>query len=159
MFLIKSFLIGFGLGEVFERYPNSLFYLQLAGAIYLCYLAYKFAKPAEAALGRSTSHFGFRAGIILQLFNAKGWVLVALMFSLFSASANELWASHSVWILITMLACLNVSVHLIWIMIGASIGRLTNGIMGEKIQNIVYALSLLAVACWLLWDAVFTGLS
>ena len=154
IFIIKSFLIGFGLAEIIERYPIILVTIQILGVAYLMRLAYVFAKFNPSKEQSHGSQIGFKEGAVLQLFNAKGWLLVALMYSLFSKSAAELWGSYSTLVLILLLAVLNVLLHVLWVMIGATLGHFNNSLRFEKTMNIAFAASLSITAIYLAWSAL-----
>jgi threonine/homoserine/homoserine lactone efflux protein len=154
VFILKSFLVGFGLAEVIERYPIILVTIQILGVAYLIWLSWVFITSKSSQEQDLDSQIGFKEGVVLQTINAKGWVMVALMYSLFSKSAGELWGSYSTLVLIILLALLNILLHMVWVMIGATIGHFNNSLRFEKIMNIVFAASLFITALWLAWSAV-----
>ncbi|WP_070964409.1 LysE family translocator [Vibrio sonorensis] len=151
LFIIKSILIGFGLGEVIARFPLILPSLQLVGALYLIYLAYGFLQSGKSGTKNKTSTLGFKDGLIIQFLNGKGWVMVILMFSLFTESAIEAFGSIGIWVLVVWLAALNISMHLLWIRAGALLSNWLNRGSAKR-QGSIYAASLLAVALWLIAD-------
>lgn len=140
--LIKSILIGFGLGKIIEDNPIFLNVLQLLGALYLFFLAYKFFRSNINKDTNENKHLGFLDGVLIQIFNVKGWILIILMFSLFS-SAN-------VFELVLMLFVLNVSSHLLWIVFSSYIFRLF--LKNKRIQNILFSFSLFVVAIMFILD-------
>ncbi|GAA6138558.1 LysE family translocator [Arenicella sp. 4NH20-0111] len=154
IFIIKSCLIGFGLAEIFQRYPLILVIVQWAGIIYLIWLALKFLRIEDSENSDVNATLGFVEGAVLQTLNAKGWLLVALMFSLFSEPAFELWGTNSTAILIAMLAGLNITIHTTWVTIGASLGYLSKNRQFENRMNRGFALALLLTAVWLGWQGI-----
>lgn len=154
VFLLKSCLVGFGLAEVFQRYPIILSSVQWLGVAYLIWLAWGFLNT-QANTERSMKNIiGFKEGAILQTLNAKGWLLVTLMFSLFAKPAFELWGNYSTWVLIAMLAALNISLHTVWVIIGATLGYFNNSHTFEKGMNLGFATTLLLTALWIGWTGI-----
>lgn len=152
VFVLKSLLIGFGFGRFINDHPSILNFLQLIGAAYIIYLAFGFLKQGYSLATGTIRALGFVDGVIVQLLNAKGWVLVLLMFSLFSESAASSFGTASVWVLVVMLAALNISLHLIWISFGALLVKLFSQENNRRVQAWVYFSSLMLVAIWLLID-------
>ena len=152
VFILQSVLVGFGFGTVLQSHPIILQSFQMIGAIYLVYLATGFLKTTKSAELKNSRSFSFVDGVVVQILNAKGWVMIALMYSLFSVSSQEVFGSASVIALIVMLAILNISVHLVWVKLGATLQLLmTNEKMRQR-MDYFYAFSLLLVAAWLIID-------
>lgn len=154
VFLIKSLLIGFGLGALIEAMPILLDTIQVVGAVYLLYLAYKFARAETAMKQQETNALSFSEGALIQLLNAKGWVLVVLMFSLFTSSAENHFGEWGLAVLCLLLLILNVTCHLIWIAFGTALQRLLDMGSNEKLQNRFFAFTLLCVAIALLMGVI-----
>ena len=153
VFVLKSALIGYGAGQLLSEYPEVLNGLQLIGASYLFYLAFGFLKRTVASGNQQTFlQLSFLDGVVIQLLNAKGWIMVVLMFSLFVEPAKEFAGSYAELSLITMLFILNVLTHLAWVMFGDLFARMTGGSKGAQWQGYFYFGCLLMVACWLLVD-------
>jgi threonine/homoserine/homoserine lactone efflux protein len=72
--ILYSLLVGFGLDKVLKRYPDLTATLQILGALYLVYLAYKFIKPRprQADINKT---YNFWNGVILQALNPKAFSL------------------------------------------------------------------------------------
>ncbi len=153
VFFIKSCLIGFGLAEVFQRHPHMLSILRWAGVIYLVWLALRFLNTSKSKNNAVEPRLGFAQGVILQSLNAKGWLLVALMFSLFAEPSRELWGINSTVLMIVMLTILNISVHLSWVAIGATLGHFTSNSLAERRMNQGFFAALMLTALWLGWTA------
>lgn len=153
IFLLKSLLIGYGAGHLFSEFPVILHGLQLLGAGYLFYLAYRFMSSGTSSSASSGNKaLGFLDGVLIQLLNAKGWVMVALMFSLFIEPARILSGDLAELTLVAMLFCLNVMTHLAWVGFGDLFGRLAKDSPWFEKQNYFYCFCLAAVGGWLLLD-------
>jgi len=153
VFFIKSVVIGFGLGTLIEGNPNILNVLQLLGASYLFYLAYSFLKPVLKNEIKKAKRLGFTDGIMIQFFNVKGWMLLILMFSLFSTALPSLGKETTVILLILMLTVLNLCAHLLWISSSSFIAKAFGNKTNQKLQAILFSLSLFCVGLWFMWDS------
>jgi threonine/homoserine/homoserine lactone efflux protein len=153
MFIVGSILVGFGLGEFLQAYPTPMLLIKLLGIGYIFYMVYKFIKPAKKGteIEKSTV-YTFYDGVILQIFNPKGWTLVFVTFSLFLDGSFD--HTQQVIVLIFMVATFNILTHITWIMAGTFITRCIANPSNEKVINTVFASSLLLVALWLLWDTL-----
>jgi threonine/homoserine/homoserine lactone efflux protein len=155
VFIVKSVLVGFGFGQVLMRYPALVNSLQVVGALYLLYLAWTFWHAARSPSLAEQKQLGFTDGLMIQVFNSKGWLMVILMFSLFSERALEQFGGLGTWVLVAWLAVLNISIHLLWIKAGHYIAQLSNRPGYQQLQSALYAACLLVVALWLLADSRF----
>ncbi len=148
VFVVKSLLVGFGLGAIIQEYPQFYGAIRAAGALYLFYLAYCFFRPVLSGDLTEPKPLGFKDGVIIQILNAKGWIMVFLMFSLFGGQGADA-TSRAIW-LVLMLAVLNISTHVTWIAAGAVLVRQLAGTLGQKIQAVLFGGSLAIVGVWLL---------
>mgnify|MGYP000148795365 CR=1 FL=1 len=153
VFFVKSVVIGFGLGTLLESNPSVLNILQLLGASYLFYLAYSFLKPVLKNEMRKVKKLGFTDGIMIQFFNVKGWMLLILMFSLFSTALPSLGKETTVILLVLMLTVLNLCTHLVWISSSSYIAKAFGNKTNKKLQGILFSLSLFCVGLWFIWDS------
>ncbi|MCX4026812.1 LysE family translocator [Endozoicomonas sp. SM1973] len=147
--LIKSILVGVGLGSTLAVYPEVIAYFQVIGSLYIFWLAMKFIKPLNETTSTQASYFGFKDGIILQLFNSKGWLMVILMFTLFTDQSAEEYGEYGIAIMIVMLSGLNILTHIVWIGMGALIIKLITKSSYLQYVNYSFALSLILVGLWL----------
>ncbi|MGF1695756.1 LysE family translocator [Vibrio lamellibrachiae] len=152
VFIIKSVIIGYGLGEVVQSHPSVMNVMQLVGASYLVYLAVKFIKSSGSDYDKSSKELSFFDGLIIQLLNSKGWLMVFLMFTLFSAQSQEAFGGYGIAVLIVWLAILNISTHFLWVSIGEGLAKISSNPMYEKSLNLFYAGCLLVVSLWLMLD-------
>lgn len=146
VFLIKSVLIGYGLGEILHSHPLLMNMMQLLGSLYLIYLAIKFIKSSHTQVENNTKALGFFDGLLIQLLNSKGWLMVFLMFTLFSEQSQVDFGDQGIAVLIIWLAVLNISMHFLWVSIGDLLSRVSNNPFFEKGLNYFYAASLIVVS-------------
>jgi len=158
VFFSKSILIWFGLGTLLENNSSSLLYLQLLGAAYLFYLGYGFIKPALKNEIKQIKKLGFIDGVILQFFNVKGWILLLLMFSLFSSNVQLVGENATIVTLILILSVLSMSVHLLWISSSAFLVKKFFKKQNQKLQGLLFGGSLIGVGIWFIVDSrLFTN--
>ena len=150
VFILKSVVIGFGLGGFVKNHPELMSSLQMLGSIYLVYVAVKFMRANSAKAESMTTQLGFFDGLLIQVLNSKGWLMVILMFSLFTEPSQEVFGDKGVAILIIWLAFLNISIHFLWVSIGELLSRVSSNPYYEKGLNYFYACCLLAVSIWLI---------
>ncbi len=150
VFIVKSLIIGFGLGQAVQSYPNVMNMLQLLGASYLIYLGIAFVKNAKSSSTAEQKVFGFVDGVIVQILNTKGWLMVFLMFSLFSEPAHGVFGEYGVLVLVVWLALLNISMHLVWVKMGVWISKVSSSEQYEKALNVFYAICLIVMSLGLI---------
>ncbi|EDM65762.1 LysE type translocator superfamily [Moritella sp. PE36] len=152
VFIIKSIIVGYGLGEVVQAYPNIMNVVQIVGALYLTFLAYKFVRSSATKSQNSTQHLGFIDGLLIQVLNSKGWLMVFLMFTLFTEQAQLTFGEHGILVLVIWLAMLNISIHFVWVKLGVLLANISSNKTYEQALNIFYASCLLVVSGWLIID-------
>jgi len=151
VFVLQSLLIGYGMGTIFDYNSIYLGAIQIFGSLYLFYLAYTFLLPVLKKNNDVEKKLGFIDGIIIQLLNVKGWLLIVLMFSLFSNIGQD----ANTFLLVFMLFILNISCHLLWISLSSLIYRFFCHNSNFAIQNILFSLSLFLVGVWLIIENEF----
>ena len=150
IFIIKSIVIGYGLGEAVRSHPNVMNIMQLIGAMYLIYLAVNFIFANSANSKGASKNLGFIDGLLIQTLNSKGWLMVFLMFTLFTEQSQAAFGDHGIAVLIIWLALLNISIHLVWVSIGELLSKVSTSPLYEKGLNVFYAACLIAVSLWLI---------
>ncbi|WP_194435224.1 LysE family translocator [Vibrio fluminensis] len=152
VFIVKSLVIGFGLGKFVENYPHVMNAMQILGALYLLYLGAKFIQTDAKSEISVQKTLGFVDGLVIQLLNSKGWLMVFLMFTLFTDQAYLLFGEQGTLVLVLWLAILNISIHLVWIKMGQLLAKVSNSPSYQKAMNLFYASCLFVVSGWLIVD-------
>jgi len=152
VFIIKSMVVGYGLGEVVQAYPNIMNVMQIVGALYLIFLASKFVRSSTEKSPESIQYLGFIDGLLIQVLNSKGWLMVFLMFTLFTEQAQLTFGEHGILVLVIWLAMLNISIHFVWVKLGVLLANISSNKTYEQALNIFYASCLLVVSGWLIID-------
>ena len=133
-----------GLAALMLAEPKMRVVLTLASAAYLLWLAGKiaFAGTRLAFIERPAPP-GIRGGILLQVINPKAYVVNTTLFSGFAFLAAQ--PALEMALKLVILNVLWVSIHILWLWLGASLQRLN---LAEPVQrriNIGMALAMLSV--------------
>ncbi len=147
-YVFCSFLIGLGLCELFNVWPQAYILLKYAGGGYLVYLAHRIWRLQTGFKEKPLSAMGLKDGVILTVLNPKAHVLMILMFSQFMTPGSSVLSQ--VIILTLALALVNIPNHFAWGYMGEiAIRRLSSG-KNEGYVNRIFALMLLGVAVYIL---------
>lgn len=142
-FLAIVFLVGIGLGPIFERVPAIYIALQLCCGAYVLWLAFKVA--TSRSLGSDDSRIekpiGFIAAALLQLFNPKAWA-VALIVTVSYVAPDRFLVE--LLIALAIIAVVNVLALSAWALSGAALRRALA--KGNRILWFNGAMALLLVA-------------
>lgn len=148
VFFLESLVIGLGLGEFLNQYPQLIKYTQYIGAIYLFYLASKFFQSSHIRIKASSTAPTFSDGIVLQMLNVKALVNVLLIFSLFIDDGSS--QVVQVLIISTTLLVLAIISAFVWQFGGIFMTKLFRFKKFAKIQGYVFGSMLVAVAIWMI---------
>lgn len=136
-FLLQSFLVGLGIGEIVLRLPAAMLLLKLFGIAYIAYLGCLFLKAAAKPVSRAPRCLTFLDGMVCTALNPKAWVMQLMMFSQFltpQADALPMVATLSAW-----LCALNVSGHAVWTLCGSALTASAGGRLSPRRQNLMFA--------------------
>jgi len=123
-FLSLLLAVGMGLGEVFERIPQTYEVLKWAGAFYLLYLAWGIA-TSGAPSGESSEEtrgrpLGFLGAALFQWVNPKAWAMAVGAFTAYVPAASG-------WLLVVatamLFAAINAPCVSLWALFGARLRR------------------------------------
>jgi threonine/homoserine/homoserine lactone efflux protein len=108
-----------------------------ASALYMLYLAWKIATAPPLSKQESTFFApSLMAGFLLAIANPKAYVAIAAVF------AGSVLGPV---VKVVILAAMIVVIHLCWLFAGASLSRLLRDPLSSRIDNIVFALILVAM--------------
>ena len=122
-FALMIAIVGFGLGVLFERYPQILPVMRVAGALYMVWLALKIAlaKPLSKAEpgGRP---IGFFAAAGFQWVNPKAWAMALGALAAYAGVVDSY--SGGVLLIAALCALIAIPCCIAWTVFGASLSRL-----------------------------------
>lgn len=109
-FITQLLAVGFGLGELLERFPTVFLALKFAGGAYLLYLAYRIAMSRSLGDGSSSGHpMSFLAAAAFQWVNPKAWVMAVTAMATYTNKSMFLVSVLSVAAIFTLVNLPSVS--------------------------------------------------
>lgn len=147
-YFVLALLVGLGLYHTLMKHPTLIWMLQVVGSFYILWLGMRLLSRPLKAPGDKPLHLQFRDGIVVQLGNVQGIVMLLVMFSTFTPSSET--SSSVVLILSVALISLNVFSHVIWVSMGSTVQKLIQSRPRLLVvQNVVFGTMLIAVAVWI----------
>lgn len=147
-YFFLAVLVGLGLYHTLMNNPRLVWVLQVLGSFYMLWLGVRLLCRPLKAPGDKAIHLQFRDGIVVQLGNVQGIVMLLVMFSTFTPSGET--SSSVVLILSAALITLNFFSHVIWVSMGSTVQKLIQARPKLLvIQNAMFGLMLIAVALWI----------
>ncbi|MEN4920642.1 LysE family translocator [Achromobacter spanius] len=141
-FSLMIFLVGIGLGSVFQQTPALYTVLKYAGAAYLLYLAWKIANSGPLEEGEARGKpFTFLQAAAFQWVNPKAWVMAVGVVATYTPQ-NGFFAN----LVIATLVCgiINLPSIGIWVTFGTALRRVLHKPAAIRAFNIGMALLLVA---------------
>jgi len=141
--VIQITLVCFGLGSLFQRYPNIQFYLKWLCFVYLLYLGWKIIGSFSNNEKETGRPLKFYEAALFQFINPKG-VSVAIITIVTFVDSTNYYLQHSLWIIgiSFFFACFSIS---FWSFLGKFLRKFATN---EKfIKNFNYIMSFLLVSC------------
>ncbi len=141
-FTLMIFLVGVGLGSVFQQLPILYTVLKYAGAAYLLYLAWKIAGSGSMEDGVVRGKpFTFLQAAAFQWINPKAWVMAVGVVATYTPQTS-FFAN----LVIATVVCgiVNLPSISIWVTFGTALRRVLHKPGAVRAFNIVMALLLVA---------------
>lgn len=141
-FTLMIFLVGVGLGSVFQQTPALYTVLKYAGAAYLLYLAWKIANSGPLDEGEARGKpFTFLQAAAFQWVNPKAWVMAVGVVATYTPQ-NGFFAN----LVIATLVCgiVNLPSIGIWVTFGTALRRVLHRPAAIRAFNVSMALLLVA---------------
>ena len=150
-FAVMTILVAVGLGSVFHAHPRIHDVVEAAGVAYLLFLAFRIATaPVDHGLdagGAATAArpFSFLQGAAFQWVNAKGWVMVVSVVSIWVPEGE----GATVWLVLIFVVFLvtGVGSTVTWAVLGATIARWLRAPLRLRLFNLTMA-GLLVASLW-----------
>jgi threonine/homoserine/homoserine lactone efflux protein len=141
-FTLMIFLVGIGLGSVFQQVPELYTVLKYAGAAYLLYLAWKIANSGSMDEGQARGKpFTFLQAAAFQWVNPKAWVMAVGVVATYTPQ-NGFFAN----LVIATVVCgiVNLPSIGIWVTFGTALRRVLHRPAAIRAFNVGMALLLVA---------------
>ena len=140
----------FGIAAIFTQWPQAEKIVQLLGASYLMYVAYRIATAPVLGDSDFAKHKapGLRDGFVLNLLNPKAYAAFFVLFSQFLLPLKELSTQYMATSLIVFSVA--VIVDSIWLAIGSGIRSIFANPRSARATRILFALSIVFATLWTL---------
>ena len=143
-FFVMLLGVGFGLGEIFARYPITYTAMKWTGAVYLVYLAWRIANagavadPAEQPIDEANRRvpLSFVGAALFQWVNPKAWVMAVSAFSIYIPATSG-WVTSVA--LSALFAAINLPCVSCWTLFGSQLRRWLKDPRYARFFNIVMA--------------------
>jgi threonine/homoserine/homoserine lactone efflux protein len=131
--------VGYGLGQVFERFPAVQLAFKIVGTAYFLYLAWTLVRAGRARDAEDRRDLGFWAGVTFQAVNPKAWLMCITAVALYLPPA---WSPATLALMVATFVVLGLPANVAW----AGIGRLLRSLVSDarrmRIFNAVMAVLL-----------------
>jgi len=140
----------FGVAAIFTQWPQAEKIVQLLGAAYLMYVAYRIATAPVLADGDFAKRKApaLRDGFVLNLLNPKAYAAFFVLFSQFLLPLEESSAQYLATSLIVFAVA--VIVDSIWLAIGSGIRSIFANPKSARATRVLFALSIVFATLWTL---------
>ncbi len=139
-----------GLSALFAAFPKAALAVQIIGACYIVFIAYKIATAAViSAADQEESAPSFAQGFILNLLNPKAYAAFFAIFSQFLLPLDSSVSSY----LMTGVVCFLVAllVDVVWLCLGGVIRPLFAQPKQARLLRVVFAVLMLLSVAWAFW--------
>jgi threonine/homoserine/homoserine lactone efflux protein len=139
-----------GVAAIFVQWPQARIIVQILGALYLAYIAYRIAFAPitnDDNEGASTAP-GFRDGVVLNILNPKLYAGFFVLFSQFLLPLPNAAAQYVTTAAVMLV--IGIVVDTIWLAIGSSIQALFAHPRYARSVRVLFGLSILVATAWAL---------
>lgn len=120
-FVFMVFLVGFGLIEMFDRFPTSYTILKLGSVGYLLFLAWKIAKAAPVRQGQPVGQpMTFLQAAAFQWVNPKAWAMALTAISVYTPQQSL----SAILLVGAVFGAINIPAIGTWTLLGQQMARL-----------------------------------
>lgn len=145
-FSFMCLCIGFGLGTLFQLYPQLLDYLKIIALVYIAYLSWKtaFSKAIDSGKTKKSRPMSFTEAALFQWVNPKAWVMALTAITLYVNTEHPIL---SVVLVSLIFALTNLPCQSAWTVFGMALRTFLSDERRLRIFNITMgALLILSVA-------------
>jgi threonine/homoserine/homoserine lactone efflux protein len=137
-----------GIATILSKWPQASFSIQLVGASYIFYVAWKIATADTASEDGTVNHPGYRDGFILNILNAKAYAAFLALFSQFLLPVDDLRVAY----LATATVCFAVAVVVdaAWLFAGGILQSLFREPKTARTIRLLFGLLIVASVIWML---------
>ena len=132
-----------GVVAILLSVPHGALLLTVVSAVYILYLAFKIATAPPLSRRDDVAAPAFSGGFLLAVANPKAYLAIAAVFATVSLFQDRRLLDATV--KIALLTAMIVAIHIVWLLVGASLSRFLRDPKISRIVNISLAI-LLVVA-------------
>lgn len=146
---VVTFAMGYGLARVLTDFPAVFDAMQVAGAIYMFWLAWVFLRAGASDGTMPARTASFVDGVVLLVLNPKAYVIITLMFTQF-LSADGVDFVTQLLVITTVFTLNNLIAFIFWTLIGDGLARIFRTEREARLMNVAFGVMLIAVAVWMM---------
>ena len=139
-----------GVAAIFVQWPQAKLVVQILGAIYLAYIAYRiaFAPIIDADNDGESTTPGFKEGVVLNILNPKLYAGFFVLFSQFLLPLPNAAAQYAT--TAAVMFVIGIVVDSIWLGIGSTIQALFAHPRYARGVRVLFGLSIIVATVWAL---------
>ncbi len=139
-----------GVAAIFVQWPQAKLVVQILGAIYLTYIAYRiaFAPILDADNDGESTAPGFKEGVVLNILNPKLYAGFFVLFSQFLLPLPNAAAQYAT--TAAVMFVIGIVVDSIWLGIGSTIQALFAHPRYARSVRVLFGLSIIVATVWAL---------
>lgn len=139
--------VGYGLGQLFERFPAVQLAFKAVGTAYFLYLAWTLLRPSRARDAEDRRDLGFWAGVAFQAVNPKAWLMCITAVALYLPQS---WNAATLALMVATFVVLGLPANVAWAGIGRLLRSLVSNARRMRVFNAVMA-ALLVLSILPVW--------
>lgn len=147
-FTFMVFLVGLGLGQVFDTSPMAHRLLKIVSVVYLLFLAWKIANAAPAgSAAQNATPMTFLQAAAFQWVNPKAWTMAITAVSAYTADTSMI----AITLTATVFGAINLPAVSSWTLLGQKMARFLTNPTRLRIFNLSMAALLVGSLYPVLW--------
>jgi len=150
-FVLMVILVGVGLVQVFEAWPQSYDALRVCSIVYLSYLAWKIATATPQTEKAPAAPLNALQAALFQWVNPKAWAMALTALTVYAPSQGI----AAVALVALICGLVNMPSVFIWVVLGSKLRHFLDS--GAKLRAFNYGMALLLLVT--LYPVVFTSQS
>ncbi len=153
-FPLMLLVVGLGLGQIFERFPDIYTVMKYGGAFYMLWLAWKIAHSYPVGEGASTARpISFLQAAAFQWVNPKAWAMVFGAIAAYTVPENFL---VSMLVITGLYAFVGLPSSVVWTVFGTTMRGFLRDPKTVRLFNTAMAL-LLVASLWPIVSEMFNA--
>lgn len=145
--VIVLLAVAAGVVAILLSVPHGALVLTAVSAVYILYLAFKIATaPPLARRDDQVAAPAFSGGLLLAIANPKAYLAIAAVFAGVSLFQDQRLLDALV--KVALLTAMIVAIHMVWLLVGASLSRFLQNPTVSRAVNITLAVLLVAATAF-----------